>query len=148
MRGIEGKIAMTDFSIVVDIRATLDRVLAVLFDVERWPEWTSTTTSVRRIDEGPFAVGSRARVLQPDLLPAVWQVTDLDERRGFAWVMRSPGVRVEAGHWAEVVRTGSRVTLSLRYSGLLGPLVARLYRGLNRRYLAIEAKGLKDRSES
>jgi hypothetical protein len=41
-----------------------------------------------------------------------------------------------------------RVTLSLQISGLLGPLVARFYHRLNKRFLAIEAKGLKDRSES
>jgi hypothetical protein len=37
------------------------------------------------------------------------------------------------------------VTLSIEFSG---PLVARLTRGLNERYLALEANGLKARSES
>jgi uncharacterized protein YndB with AHSA1/START domain len=137
----------TDFSIVVDIKASPDRVLPVLYDVERWPEWTSTMTSVRRMDAGPFAVGSRARVRQPKLLPAVWQVTELDERRSFTWVTRSPGVQIRAGHLVEVDGAGSRVTLSLEFSGLLGPLVARLYRSLNERYLATEAEGLRKRCE-
>src|ERR1700737_1302301 len=102
---------MTHFSILVDIQASPDRVWAVLCDVERWPEWTSTMTSVRRMDDAPFAVGSKARVRQPRLLPAVWQVTELDERRSFTWVTRSPGVRIEAGHLVERVGSGSRVTL-------------------------------------
>ena len=138
---------MTDFSFVVDIKAPADRVLAVLCDVERWPEWTSTMTSVRRMDDGPFAVGSRARVRQPKLLPAVWQVTELDGRRSFTWVTRSPGVQIEAGHLVEADGAGSRVTLTLEFSGLLGPLVARLYRSLNQRYLATEARGLRERCE-
>jgi hypothetical protein len=37
------------------------------------------------------------------------------------------------------------VTLSIRYEGLFGPLLARWTGGLNRRYLAMEANGLKAR---
>jgi uncharacterized membrane protein len=138
---------MTDFSITVDIQAPSQQVVAVLTDVERWPEWTPTVTSVHRIDGGRFAVGSRARVRQPKLVPAVWQVTELDERKGFTWVMRSPGVQVTARHDIEEYGLGSKVTLSLHFSGFLGPLAARYYRKLNERYLATEAKGLKERSE-
>jgi len=42
----------------------------------------------------------------------------------------------------------SKATLSLRYEGLLGGLLARLTRGITNRYLAMEAKGLKARSEN
>jgi uncharacterized membrane protein len=145
--GIPIRKAMTDVSIAVDIKASRDRVLAVLCDVERWPEWTSTVTSVRRIDDGPFAVGSRAQMRQPKLLPAVWQVTQFDGKSSFAWATRSPGVRIEAGHLVEPNGAGSKVTLSLHFSGLLGPLVARVYRKLNQRYLATEAEGLRKRCE-
>jgi len=41
---------VTSFSIVVHIKAPPEKVAAVLFDVERWPEWTSTMTRVRRLD--------------------------------------------------------------------------------------------------
>jgi hypothetical protein len=37
------------------------------------------------------------------------------------------------------------VTLSVRYEGLLGPLLARMVGALNNRYLAIEARGLEAR---
>jgi hypothetical protein len=62
--------------------------------------------------------------------------------------MRRPGVRVTARHCVEGTVNGSRVTLSLDFSGPLGSLCARLTRGLNERYLALEARGLKNRAET
>jgi Polyketide cyclase / dehydrase and lipid transport len=138
---------MTNFSTVFPIKARPDRVLAVLRDVERWPEWTATMTTVQRLDTAPFAVGSKARVRQPKLPPAIWQVTELDDR-GFTWITRSPGVLLTAGHLVEPADSGSKVTLSLRFSGFLAPLAARLYRKLIQQYLATEAEGLRKRSEA
>jgi hypothetical protein len=146
-RVVYNRTTMTDVSIVVAINAPPERVLAVLFDIERWPEWTSTMTSVRRMDDGPLSVGSRARVRQPRLIPAVWQVTELDRNSRFTWITHSPGVQLKAEHVVEPDGTGSRAALSLRFSGPLGPLVARLVRGLSERYLAIEAAGLRNRCE-
>ena len=140
--------ATTDLKIVVDINAPPARVFEVMSDVERWPEWNSAVTSVRLLDDGPFAVGSKAQVRQAKLSPAVWQVTEIDEPRTFIWITRSPGVKVEAGHWVESDGAGSRVTLALRYSGLLGPLASRIFRGLSQRYIAMEADGLRKRCES
>lgn len=137
---------MTDFSITVDIAAPPDRVWAVVADVERWPEWTPTVTQVKRLERGPLTLGSRTRIRQPRLPPAVWQVSELVEGRSFTWISRSTGVRVTARHSVEPSAQGTRAVLSLRFSGLLGPLIARLTRGLNERYLAIEGKGLSERS--
>ena len=131
----------------MEIQAPPERVWAVLCDVERWPEWTASMKSVRRLDGGPLAAGSRARVAQPKLLPAVWQVTEFDANRSFTWVSRSPGVCVAGGHILEARGSGCRVTLTAQFSGWLGPLMARLMRGISERYLAMEAAGLKQRSE-
>jgi uncharacterized membrane protein len=138
---------MTHFSIAVEIEAAPDRVWAVMRDIERWPEWTPTVTSIERLDHGPLALGSRALIRQPKLLPANWEITELEEGRGFTWVTRSPGVSVAGRHWVEASGGGSRATLSLQFSGLLGPLIALLLRSLNERYLALEATSLKKRSE-
>ena len=139
---------MTHFTISVDIQAPPERVWLTMRDVERWPEWTPSVTRVQRLDHGPFARGSRARVRQPKLLPAVWQVTDLNEGRNFTWVTRSPGLQVTGGHSVEPTNGGSRVELTIDFAGLFAPLVARLLRDLNNRYLTLEANGLKARCES
>jgi hypothetical protein len=144
-----GSRAMTPFTTTIDIQVLPDRVWAVLLDIERWPEWTATVESLERLDPGALAVGSTARICQPKLRPAVWQVTELDETtKTFTWVTRQPGVQVAGRHRVEEIEGGSRVTLSIQFSGLLGPLLARLYRRLNQRYLAIEAEGFRQRCES
>jgi len=140
---------MPDVEVSIDILAPPARVWAVVIDVDRWPEWTPTTRSVERLDAAPLHFGSRTRVRQPKLLPAVWQVTQLDQEHGiFIWRSRSPGVVVAAGHHVEATTTGCRVTLALAFSGFLGPLMAHLFRKLNQRYLALEANGLKSRCEA
>jgi carbon monoxide dehydrogenase subunit G len=137
---------MTTFSIIVDIAAPPERVWAVMADVERWPEWTPTVRGIRRWDRGPLAVGSRALVRQPRLPPALWRVSELREGRSFTWVSGGPGVCVVAEHSVEPLANGARARLSVRFTGWLGPLLARLTHRLNERYLALEAEGLRKRS--
>lgn len=140
---------MSDFSFVVDILAPPFQVWETLLDVERWPEWTRSVTSIERLDPGPLAIGSRVRILQPKLIPAVWKITELDFRNGaFTWQTGKPGVRLKASHQVTQTEQGSRVALSLDYGGLLGPVMAYQLKDLNWNYLTMEAHGLKTRCES
>jgi uncharacterized membrane protein len=137
-----------DFRIAVDINAPPDRVWAVMRDVESWPEWTPTVKKIRRLDKGSLAVGSRVIIWQPKLLPAKWKVTELDDsRKSFTWETCGPGMRLKARHWVEAAGNTTRATLSIQFLGLLGPLFAWVTRKLNDRYLALEARGLRQRSE-
>ena len=117
-------------------------------EIERWHEWTPTIRSVRRTNAGPFRIGARARVYQPKFPPADWIVTALDEGRAFTWESRAPGMKVVARHVVEPAADGSRVTLSIQYSGIFGELFGRLTGSINRRYIALEADGLKRRAEA
>jgi uncharacterized protein YndB with AHSA1/START domain len=139
---------MTHFDATIEIEAPPDRIWTALRDIEHWSEWTPTIIGIRSLDPGPLAVGTRAVVRQPKLLPAQWQVTEIDEGREFTWITAGPGVLVTARHSIEAAAGISRVTLSLDFSGPLGAVFARLTRGLNTRYLALEAQGLKNHTES
>jgi ribosome-associated toxin RatA of RatAB toxin-antitoxin module len=129
------------------INATPSEIWSVLADVEKWPEWTPTMTKVELLDEGPFGLGSRARV---DLRPvgsSVWTVTKLEERRGFDWESSRPGLRITAGHWIECDADGSKVRLSVDMTGVQATLLYPFMAWVSRRNLHLEAEGLKGRSE-
>ncbi|HZQ92028.1 MAG TPA: SRPBCC family protein [Terriglobales bacterium] len=140
---------MTDYKISVDIAAPPELVWDVMSDVERWSEWTASISSIQRLDAGgPLRVGSRALVRQPRIRPAVWQVTELHEGRSFSWITRAAGVVAMGRHSVEAVANGTRATLALKFSGFFAPLVGWLFGRLNQRYLALEASGLKARSQA
>jgi uncharacterized membrane protein len=133
----------------VTIDAPAQRVWEVFSDVERWPEWTESVTSVERLDPGPLRIGSKARIKQPKLPVAVWEVTELVEGHYFAWVSTGPGVRTTGGHRVETTPAGTVIaTSTVDQEGPLGPLFGRLLKKLTDRYLAIEGAGLKARSEA
>ena len=138
---------MKIFTVSVDIAALPARVWDVMSDVERWHEWTPSITRIRRLSGGPFAVGSRAVVRQPKFPPAVWKVTDLQPGREFTWVSTAPGLRVAGIHRVEPAGGGAHATLDVEIGGLFGGMWARLTGALTERYIAMEAAGLKARSE-
>jgi uncharacterized membrane protein len=131
-----------------DVAAPTAVVWQVLTDVEAWPTWTASVTSVERLDEGPLRVGSRARIAQPRIPTVVWEVGELVDGRSFTWTQGSRLARTTAAHSVEDDgHGGSRVRLSVAQEGVVGSVVGRLYRGLTDRYLAMESAGLRERCE-
>jgi hypothetical protein len=117
----------------------------VLSDVAGWPGWTPTVESVERLDDGPFGLGSRARVQQPRIPAAVWEVTELAEGERFTWVSRTPGVMTVGRHEVAAEDGGSRVTLSIEQSGPLTGVAALFWGRLTQRYVETEAESLDRR---
>jgi len=137
-----------ELEVSVEVAAPAAKVWAVLAAVERWPEWTASVTSVRRLDGGELAVGSRARIRQPGLPAAAWRVTALEPGRYFEWEARSPLLRTIAGHRVGAsVSGGSAVRLSLRQTGPLSWLLGFWLAKVSRRYVEVEAQGLRRRCE-
>lgn len=132
----------------IEVAAPAERVWEVLVDLERWPEWTDSVTRVRRLDGGQLAIGSRVEISQPRIPTGTYTVTALEPGRSFSWEQRQPGSTVVAHHrCTPLAGGGTLVELTVVMSGALGGTVGRLYRKLTDRYLAMEAAGLKARSE-
>ncbi|GIH16936.1 SRPBCC family protein [Rugosimonospora africana] len=134
--------------ITVDIEADPATVWEELIDVERWPEWTASMREVKRLDTGPMALGSRARIRQPKMPVLVWEVTGFEEGREFTWSSHSAGVSTAGIHRVSANPDGtSTVFLAVDQTGVLAPLVGLFTGAQTRRYLGLEAHGLKHRSE-
>jgi uncharacterized membrane protein len=107
----------------IQIHAPLDRVWAVTLDLERWPDWTPTVTSVQRLDTGPVEVGSRVRMKQPLQPPSEWVVTRCEAGKVFAWETRRPGLRMVGTHEMRAARTGTTNILHVDAQGALAVLL-------------------------
>ncbi len=117
--------------VTVDIAATVEDVWAVLVDVERWPEWTRSMSEVKLLDAEALALGVRVRIKQPRLPVTVWQVTGLEPLRSFTWEASNPGVTTVAEHrLASPEPSRTKVTLGIRRSGPLAPVIDLVFRGL------------------
>lgn len=129
----------------VTINAPAEQVWEIYSDVERWPEWNESITSVERLDPGPLRLGARTRIKQPRLPAAVWTVTEWTPNEYFAWTSTAPGIRTTGGHRLEPTATGTLVTASIDQSGPLGALLGLALRNLTNHYLSLETQGLHTR---
>jgi uncharacterized membrane protein len=138
-----------DFDVTVGIEASPERIWGILMDVETWPSWTPSMSSVKRVEGGRLAVGSSARIRQPRLGSMLWKVTELTEGRSFSWEARRPGLLLVAGHTIESLESnGAKVRLSIHQGGAIGTLFAPLTAGFAKRNVEAEAQGLKKAAES
>jgi hypothetical protein len=99
--------------------------------------------------DGPgIDVGKRFKIKQPRLASLVWKVTEVDPGVSWTWRQKSLGGTTLASH--EVVPQGPDRTLvrqRIEQRGPIGMMVGVLMRRLTRRYLDLEAQGLKSCSE-
>jgi hypothetical protein len=132
----------------IDVNASPERIWTVWTDVERWPEWTASMRRLEVLGGGPLGSGSRVRIEQPRLPPAVWRVTAFEPAREFTWVAGAPLLTTVASHQIEPRPAGgSIVTMTLEQKGPLWWPFGWLTKGLTRRYVEMERDGLKRRAE-
>jgi uncharacterized protein YndB with AHSA1/START domain len=119
-----------------------------LVDVEAWPKWTASMQRVERLDAGDLHVGSAARVKQPGFLPSTWRVTELEPGRSFTWQSSSPGITTRGEHLIANDGATTTLTLTLHQRGPLASLVGLLAGRRSRRYVDMEAEGLRRAAEA
>src|SRR5687768_9829723 len=131
----------TDDSIQIDAPPAV--VWEVFADVEQWPRWTASVTSLEALDHAGLEVGRRFRIKQPRLPRLTWVVTSVQAGSSWTWASRTPGNTTEATHWVEPLDGGTRTLVRQRIDqgGPGGVLVGALMRRTTRRYLRLEAEG-------
>ena len=131
----------------IDIAAPVERVWELTMDVESWPQLTPTITSVKRLDHGPLAVGSAARIKQPAQAERTWTVTTLEPKQRFAWATKFMGMTMTGGHQLTTTSSGTRNTLTVEVNGALAPVMGLLIRGTMRNAIRQENEGFKKAAE-
>jgi uncharacterized protein YndB with AHSA1/START domain len=131
----------------MDIDAPPELVWQVTEDVEQWPEWTPTVTSVVRLSAEPFGLGSVARIKQPAQPEAEWVVTEFETGRRFAWESRRKGLHFIGTHEVSANGTGTKNLLRVEARGALAVLLWPILKVATRRALVAENKGLKKIAE-
>jgi uncharacterized protein YndB with AHSA1/START domain len=139
---------MRTYQRTVEIAASPAEVWAVTTDVEAWPTWNPAMAAVRRQDTGPIRTGSSAIVIQPKLRPATWTVREARRGECFVWDTAGPAYVVTARHEIAPVGEGSSLRLQVRMTGPLSPLVWLVTGSVVRKYVDLEAQGIKQRCEA
>lgn len=123
------------------------KVFAVLKDIENWNSWTKSITNISFIDNSKFEVGERARVIQPNLSPAIWTITEIVENNSFTWQTKAIGVKMIAKHIVKSSEQATVAEIQMKFEGWLAPLIYKLKSKLVAEYLTMEINGLKNESE-
>lgn len=137
----------------ITIDAAVDVVWELTENVEGWPAITPTMTTVERLDDGPFGVGSRARVKQPAQRPTVWTVTRFEPNHVFEWEAKVFGVRMVGRHTITPIADSSatpvtRNTLQIEMTGRGAGVLGRLSGGRIRKAITTENEGFKRTAEA
>jgi uncharacterized membrane protein len=127
--------------------AAPEEVWRLFVDVERWPQLTKSIREVRRVDTGPFQVGSEAIIRQPGSPRARWRVTELEQGRSFRWETSYTGVTVIGIHRVDPTDQGSEITLTLRLRGPMAGVVGALTGRRTQRNITMELAGFQRTAE-
>ena len=131
----------------IEIAAPADLVWRVTTDVEQWPEWTPTVTSVRLLGDGPLRLGAAAAIKQPLQPVSVWTVVEYEAGRRFVWVTHRTGLSFRGTHDLAAAGHGTRSTLTVEATGLLALLLWPVLRSAMMKALRDENAGLKRKCE-
>ncbi|HET7738532.1 MAG TPA: SRPBCC family protein [Tepidiformaceae bacterium] len=131
-----------------EVEASPEDVWAVMKDVERWPEWSESITSAALENARVLGAGVSARIKQPRVPAMTWQVTDYVEGERFTWEATTTGSKSVAWHSVSEIAPGrTKVVLGVEQTGVLVPILKPLLGRMTKRFVAMEAEGLKRRAE-
>jgi uncharacterized protein YndB with AHSA1/START domain len=128
---------------LIEIAAPIQRVWEVTTDVEQWPRWSPTVQSLKRLDGGPFMVGSRAEIKQPAMPRRIWQVIAMTDGQSFSWQTELWGMRLVGMHELTPTPTGCTSHLQLEIAGAMSIFLTPMLSPSAKRALRLENEGLK-----
>jgi uncharacterized membrane protein len=116
------------FSSSIEIDAPVNKVLALINELEEWPHWMLSIRKIKRVSEEPLTVGSQISVtaqvgrLSVNLLMTI---TEFIPQRSVVMQGKSLGTNLTRFYYFEHVNGKTKVTLGGDVSGLLAWLARR-----------------------
>lgn len=134
------------YEVVRDVRQPRHVVWQLLTDFEKWPQWTPTMTSVKRVSGENL--GAKFDVKQPKLPAAQLTIVEWTEGKSFTWSSLKRLANMNAHHTLdEIEGSVTRVSLSVEMTGPLAGIVWSLWGRLIKRYVDTESASLKTAAE-
>jgi carbon monoxide dehydrogenase subunit G len=124
-----------------------EAIWQILADVSHWKDWTPTVLDIIPLNGENLQVGARYRVSQPEIKPAIYEVTACVPNEGFTWVQKISGGALFASHTIRVKDGSTNVELSFFSKGLLAAAACALFSSKIRKLVTTEARSLKERVE-
>ncbi|MGB5952637.1 MAG: SRPBCC family protein [Ornithinimicrobium sp.] len=132
----------------IHITTTIERAWELTLDIESWPKWTPTMTSLERLDTAALGLGSQACIKQPAQRERVWTVTAFEPGSLFAWSASMLGATMTATHTLAPTSEGVVQTLSVKLTGRFSRLIGAVIRRPVSIAIARENRGFKRAVES
>ncbi len=133
----------------IDVSASAADLWAAVTDVGRWQELTASISTVELLGTERLGPGVQARVKQPRFPEMTWTVKQWAPGESFVWETSRPGVHTVASHEVNALGPSqTRLTLAIDQRGVLAGLVGVLSARITRRYLRLEAEGMKKAAEA
>lgn len=133
--------------VIRDTDLPAEPLWTALADIRSWPQWLDTMDAVVPVEpDRPEGLGAAYLVRQPRLPENTWLITDWRPGRGFTWEARRPGIRTTAEHSLEPTESGTRIRLTLDFSGPLAVPTRLTVGRLSQEYVDREAAALEARA--
>jgi len=100
------------------INARPEQIFRVLADIENWNQWTPSVKRITIVNDIKFNKGTKARIVQPKLLPALWKITEIEKNKYFTWVTKYIGVKMTCKHIIESKNNITSVESVMIYEGI------------------------------
>ena len=116
------------FSSSIEVDAPVNKVWALIDELEKWPQWMLSIRKIERVSEGPLTVGSQISVtakvgrLSVTLLMTI---TEFLPERSVVMQGKALGTNLTRFYYFEPVNGKTKVTLGGDVSGLLAWLARR-----------------------
>jgi hypothetical protein len=130
----------------IDIDAAPEVIFRIWSEVEHWNKWDPDTKESSL--HGPFAVGSRGRIVPAKGRGVSMQITECTPNRSFTVEASVPLFRMQFVHELIPKTNGTRVVHRVLFSGALTFLLGRVVGAQVRKGLPRTMKSLRQYAES